>query len=297
MTLCIAWKSGQEVYLASDSRLTSNGSLVTNDANKIFRIKVEIYGPIPENTPNAEEPIVFQSSFGLCFAGSYINGSVLADTIEEVLTNIQAVPYSDYSIDNLSDIAFVVYKKVSIQLMNIHRQDGLSEVLFGGYCPINQNLQFYKFSPKFEEGEKLDFEKKEVEITEQATFIGDSKAKQQANSLLSKLGKNYTHFHLLREIIKDDSIATVGGNIQAGLFRPHSFKTYGIAEYSTYEDEYGLLQVKNSYTFRGISLDLDDEELSKGYLHINKTIFNPFESERQEYFKQIDNSLENNMDI
>ncbi len=292
MTLCIAWKRGRETYLVSDSRLTSSGSLVTNDANKIFKIKVEIYGAVPSETPNVAEPIIFQSSFGLCFAGSYMNGSILADTIEEVLSNIQAVPYSDISIDNLSDIAFVVYKRVSEQLMKLHRQDGLSEVLLGGYCPSSGNLKFYKFSPKFEPDELLNFEKHEIQITEQPTFIGDSSAKQKANSLLPKLGQDYSVFHLLREVINDDDVTTVGGNIQAGLFRPNTFKTYGIAEYSTYTDEYGYLQVKDSYNFRGLSLDFNDSELRKGNINIHKSFFNPFEKEREEYFNQASASIE-----
>lgn len=287
MTLCIAWRRGRETYLVSDSRLTNDGSLVTNDANKIFKIKVEIYAPVSSEIPNAVEEIIYQSTFGLCFAGSYINGSVLADTIEEVLSNIQATPYSDTSIDNLSDIAFVVYTRVSTQLMQLHRQSGLSEVLFGGYCPSTEQLKFFKFSPKFEPDKLLDFEKQEVQITEQATFIGDSSAKQKANSLLHKLDNDYSYFHLLREVINDDSVPTVGGNIQAGLFRPNNFKTYGIAEYSTYTDDYGCLRVKDSYNFRGLSLDFADNELRKGNLNIRKAFFNPFENEREKYFKQV----------
>ena len=164
MTLCLAWKINDEIYFASDSRLTSGDSIITDEANKIFKVKVEIYGPRPGHTPNAIEPLIYQTTFGLCFAGSYINGSVLADTLEDVLSNIQATPYSDISIDNLSEIAFAVYRIVTNELMYRHRMDGLSEVLIGGYCPKDKKFRLYRFSPKFEPGELIDFQKEDLVI-------------------------------------------------------------------------------------------------------------------------------------
>jgi hypothetical protein len=289
MTLCLAWKQGNEIYFTSDSRLTDSDKNVTSDdAIKIFKVSVEIYGPVPADIPNSIEPLIHQTTFGLCFAGSYINGSILADTIEEILSNIQATPFSDISIENLSDIAFAIYKQVSTQLMQINRNRGLSEILLGGYCPITSNFKLYKFFPKqYNCGNILEFEKQQILINKQTVFLGDNIAIERANVLLSKINNDYSRFHLLREIINDPQVKTVGGNIQAGLFIPTKFKTYGIVEYSKFENEYGVLQIKDNYKFRGLSLDLDDNELRKGNLNIRKTFFNPFESERHEFFNTI----------
>lgn len=293
MTLCLAWKQRGDIYFASDSRLTeADKSVVTDDATKIFKVGVEIFGPVPSETPDEPEELIHQTTFGICFAGSYLNGSILADTIEEVLSNIQASPYSDISIENLSDIAFAIYKQVSAQLMQIHREKGLSKVLIGGYCPTKKEFKLYQFSPKdLISGQALEFEKQEITLTNKPVFIGDSSAIKKAEELLEKVSKDYTYFHLLREIIQDETIKTVGGNIQCGLFRHSNFKTYGIIEYSLYENEYKRQQVKDDYKFRGLSLNFDDNELRKGDINIHKTFFNPFESERQMFFKQI---LENN---
>jgi hypothetical protein len=297
MTLCLAWKQGQEVFFASDSRLTEGDqSTITDGATKIFKIGVEIYGATPSETPNAQEELLHRTNFGLCFAGSYLNGSLLADTMEEVLSNLQGSPtISDFSIDNLSDIAFVVYKQVSRQLMEIKRKKGASEVLLGGYCPVDNNFKLFKFSPTFKDGE-IDFTKEVATINGNTIFIGDTTAKNRASELLLNINNQYSRFHLLREIIKDNNFPTVGGNIQAGLFSPHNFKTYGIAEYSTFEDQYGMPQVKDSYKFRGISFDFNDNELRRGHINIRKTFFNPFENEREEFFKQIFDSLDNHVD-
>jgi hypothetical protein len=299
MTLCLAWKQGQEIYFASDSRLTdAQKSVLTNDATKVFKVGVEIYGPVRSEEPEIPEPLLHQTTFGLCFTGSYLNGSLLADTIGEVLSNLQGTPeHSDFSIDNLTDISFAIYKQVSRQLTEIHRENGLTEVLFGGYCPISNEFTLYKFYPKpLINGEPLDYEKEELNLNGQTIFIGDKAAKDKAGELLNNLNRHYSHFHLLRDIINDTEVPTVGGNIQAGLFRPTKFKTYGIVEYSTFEDEYGMLQVKDSYKFRGLSLDFDDTELRKGHINIKKTFFNPFEHEREAFFNQVLRSIDEHGD-
>jgi hypothetical protein len=295
MTLCLAWKQGQEIYFASDSRLTGSQELVsTNEATKVFKVGVEIYGPVSSEKPELPEELLYQTTFGLCFSGSYLNGSLLADTIEEVLSNLQIVPiYSDISIDNLTEIAFAIYKQVSKQLMEIHNQAGLTEVLFGGYCLLENEFKLYKFSPKkLSDFDPLDFLKEEVFIDKQVIMIGDRIAKEKANELLKNINDQYSHFHMLRDIIKNTEVPTVGGNIQVGLFSANKFKTYGIIEYSTFKDDYGMSQVKDCYKFRGLSLDFEDTELSKGNINIKKKFLNPFKNERDEFFKQVIDSYE-----
>ncbi|MCG8311054.1 MAG: hypothetical protein MI975_26945 [Cytophagales bacterium] len=294
MTLCLAWKNRNEIYFASDSRLTDgNHGIVTDNATKVFKVDVEIYGARDSSNPDAGEPLIHQTKYGICFSGSYLNGSLLADSIEEILSNIQISPYSDYSIDNLSDIAFAIYKQVSKQITEINGSLGLSEVLFGGYCLMNKDFHLYKFAPlPIQQNTLIDFEKSKIDLTKQTILLGDEKAKAAAKKLLFKINSSYSHFHLLREIIRDDSIQTVGGNIQSGIFYPSIFKTYGIVEYTSEEDEWGFLQVRDNYRFRGLKLDFNDSELRKGNLNIHKTFFNPFEDERDKLFKQVSESLE-----
>lgn len=295
MTLCLAWKQGNSIYFASDSRLTdSPNTILTDEATKVFKVGVEIYSPQRSETPNIPEELILNSTFGLCFAGSYLNGSLLADTIDEVLSNIQGAPgYSDLSIDNLSNVAFSVYKQVSKQLMEINKEKGLSKVLLGGYCPVFNKFELYVFSPQFNNDLKeYDFIKTNIELDDEAVFIGDTIAVESAKSLLYKIGKNYSYFHLLREVINNREIFSVGGNIQCGLFTPYKFRTYGIVEYDTIEDSYGFLQIQHKYKFRGLDLNLEDEELRTGNINIRKSFLNPFDDERMELFKSVLENIE-----
>ncbi len=109
MTLCLAWKQNSGIYFASDSRLMTNGrSVLTDNATKIFKIDVEVRGVSPN------EELIHRTNFGLCFAGSYLNGSIIADFISG-----DSVEYTSQSLFRLFNrefsqiIAVVIYKSVS----------------------------------------------------------------------------------------------------------------------------------------------------------------------------------------
>lgn len=292
MTLCIAWKQHERVYFASDSRLTNpDKTIITNYATKIFKIKVAGIGPSPDEAP------IFSTDFGLCFTGSYLNGSLIADTISEVLSNLQVTPYSDYSIDNLSEIAFVVYKNVSVQLMELNREKGLAKALLGGLCPFANIFKLYEFAPNPSyTGSQMEFIKTEIIIAENSAFLGDNDAQCAATDLREKLSKTYSYFHILRDIINNAEISTVGGQIQVGVFEENTFRTSGIAEYALHKDEYGFHSVNNKLTFRGIDFGFIDSELRIGNINVVKTFFDPFELEHMQLFHQA-NQLNENIDI
>lgn len=290
MTLCLAWKQGQKIYFASDSRLTnSDNTVLTNYASKIFKIGVVIHNQFPETFSGLPEKPIHQTTYGLCFSGSYLNGSILSDTIDNFLSNILVGPYSDISIDNLSNIAFAIYKQVSQQLMEINNCKGLSEVLFGGYCLKTNNFKLFKFFPKgFVSGQILEFGKEEINLDCQTILLGDEPAKQKAQELLKKIDTDYTRYHLLREIIQDMTLPTVGGNIQVGCFQPREFKTHGIVEPSSYKDSNGYPQIEDTYKFSGLVLDLGDtnSELFSGKIQTYEAFLCLFQNEKNELIKQ-----------
>lgn len=286
MTLCLAWKDNSNYYFISDSRLRNTAGIVTDKASKIFKINVRIFGPTNSEKEKIKEEILLDTSYGLCFAGSYLNGSLLADTINQVLTNLQGAPnFSDFSLLNLSNIVFNIYKQVSTQLMEINQFDGLSNVLFGGYCTEESKYIFYEFG--FSKNEQIEFHKYELSETDFPKYIGDTPAKEKALNLSEKINSNYSYFHLLREIINDQDIITVGGDIQIGIFENEKFDTHGILEYHVAENEENYLEVKTDFKYRGLNIDYDDLEQSSGNIHRRLSFINPFENERKEYYKEI----------
>lgn len=288
MTLCIAWKNGSQINFTSDSRLSSSQGVITDSASKIFKINLKIKSPT-DKIKNTES-ISYQSNFGLCFTGSYLNGSLMAGAMDLLFSNIQAAPeFSDISIENLSDIAFNIYKKVSIQLMERTQREGLAQALFGGYCPLKKVFKLYKF--EFTEDEVVEFSKNEINISDLPTFIGDTLAIEKANDLKDNISSDYDYYHLLKDIIKDTSISTVGGDIQSGIFENENFDIYGIVDY--YIDEsLDFPQVKSVFKFRGLEIDFDVDDLRSGYINPAISFMNPFEKERDLYFKDINQRIE-----
>lgn len=287
MTLCLSWKTQTEAYFISDSRLTGVfRNVITDDSPKVFKINVRIF-----DAPPADEApkILYQTNFGMCFTGSYMNGSILADSTEEVLSNLQAVPqYSDTTMDNLSEIAFSIYKQISSGLVQIHQAGGLSKVLFGGLCPVTSMFRLYEFGFDLYGPDGIEFTKKELQKQAgELIVIGDGDAQREALRLWETDPKPATPFHVLRRIINDSQIASVGGAIQVGVFNSDGFQLNGLMEYEKYTDEFGHLAVNDHWRFRGFSLNLGNNELCRGNLNILKTFLNPFVNERETYFKEV----------
>ena len=277
MTLCLAWKQDQNIYFLSDSRLTDNDkTIITDNATKIYNINLKLFNPTPSGTYEEKESLLYSSTFGMCFSGSYLNGSLLADTIEEVFSNLQVVlNLTDFSIGALSNIAFNIYKQISSQLTIINREAGISEVLFGGYCPICKKFSLYKFLTKMA-NESLDFKIIKQDLADGFLLIGNSNAKAKANELIQKISIHYNYFHLLQDIIIDYNIPEVGGEIQSGIFKNYEFSKYGIIENLITQDDLGIETFSTKFKFRGIEINYKDEDLIKYNMNFKKKYFDPF---------------------
>lgn len=287
MTLCIAWKNRSGISFASDSRLSNNNMIITDSASKIFKINITIKSP--RNELDNSEIITYQSNFGLCFTGSYLSGSLIADAMNLFFSNIQAAPnFSDISMDNFSELALNIYSQVSKQLMELNGSDARSEALFSGYCPETFTLKLYKF--KWDVEGEISFVKEKIAVSDLPVFIGDTRAKELGVELLNKINNNYSYYHLLEEIIKDREIISVGGDIQTGVFENGDFDIFGILNYHL--DETDFPKVKSSFRFRGLEIDFDTENLRSGNINPSITYINPFERRRQSYFNEINRRID-----
>lgn len=278
MTLCLAWKNGKNISLMSDSRLSGPNGTITDNANKVFTIKVAVY-----KKTKSESQIFFESNYGMCFAGSYLNGSNLADTISELTSNISLYNEETINFERISEIAFILYEYISRHLMEINREAGISEVLFIGYCPELKENKISKFFSKLDENRVVQFYRETIEIEDNKfIYLGDRNAIELAENLKQKIKYPYTEFHLLDEIIKDVNIPSVGGCIQYGSIVANKFRTYGIVDHElfipqnnteTYTEYY---RVTDKFNFRSIPFNWEDSKLSKLRISLGKVFMAPF---------------------
>ena len=104
MTLCIVWRTEDNVHFCSDSRLTATANSYADVAIKVLPLAVNIYSP---RNPDKERTLAHSGEIGMCFAGSAVNSLFLKESIAELLKELQYAPeYTDLSMDGLARFIF-----------------------------------------------------------------------------------------------------------------------------------------------------------------------------------------------
>jgi len=282
MTLCLAWKIENNIYFASDSRisrmLNSNFITISDTAPKIFSIPVRIY--------RSQFDLLYDKDWGICLAGGYIAGSGYADTLSEVLSNLQ-IANNDSKIDYkiIIKIAFDIYEQISRELVETGNKEALAKILITGICPIDNNEFLFEFGFKILET-GIEYYSKEFDFNEyEMNLIGDDNA---INYFKENLKRHNTldYFRLLKEICRNTDIKTVGGNLQAGVLQkthPKYFSIHGIIESKLELNDDSKWCVKNNWLFRSIELN---PQLIKDKVHVRTIFLSPFEKERFELIEE-----------
>lgn len=277
MTLCLAWKRGHSISFASDSRLTSgDGTITTDIATKIFKLNVKVYN-------SEKKELIHDLQYGLCFCGSYLNGSIIADTISEILSALEIKEGERIDAETIIQIAFEVYKDVSEHLMSIHNRNGLASVIIGGQCPRENEFKIFQFSWAYkEDGSGIEFIMNRESFENPILFIGDTNAVEIAMKLKDQIRYDkapiYTEYHLLRDVIENPEIQGVGGAIQTGHFVNGNFKTFGMVDYELFQlpGDDKLHWVRGIYTFRGIPISRALDNIKGVTIRTGKIFMAPF---------------------
>lgn len=278
MTLVIAQKVSGNISLNSDSRI-SFGNLGHIDYGiKILPVPVKIFSPTSSETRTST--LDYNYKLGLAVVGSAINAYTVKESIYEILQNLQYVPgLTDVSMDGIASLVFKVFKKTTLDLGTIIQNSGICELLLAGFCPINNDIRIFKFScdtstypinPFFNE----------ILVNDGIEFFGSGKTKAEE---IFNNDRSLTPLHILRKVINDTNVPTVGGGLQNGDFEDNNFKIYGIQDYSLNPD--GTFK-EYINTLRGINIYKDEFEHSEEGFHIAYTFKTPFEEEIEAIWKK-----------
>ena len=280
MTLCLAWRIKNEISLMADSRLTSDLSIVTNNANKIFTIHVNIFRGTVQKRQS-----IFSAKYGLCFAGSYLNGSYLANTISELTSEIFVDENFEPTYDVICEVAFFVYENVTKHLGEIHREDGFSEAFFIGSCPKSGISEITKFSVSIVD--ELRFYMTKVLLNDNIEYLGSANAINKAREIANKIDQNFNHFDLMSEIIQDSKIVDVGGCIQYGCILGGNFRIYGIYDVEEHlNEENNMKEYRGIRLFRSLPMNWEDSRIKQLNCKIGIISMAPFSEKMQELNKQ-----------
>lgn len=283
MTLVIAHKIGNHISLSSDSRISFGENDATYDYGiKIFSVPVKIFSPRDSKTHKST--LDYDYSLGLAVVGSFINSYTIKESIYEILQNLQYIPErANFSMDGIANIVFTVYKKVTTDLGAVLREKGLCEIVLAGYCPSQNKIRTFQLSvcpaPCFQPCSLFHRVYKEILQEDcEIKFFGSGQYKARAifqKSFRDKLDKDKIPFYIIRKVVNDRLVSTVGGEIQYGDFNgSNNFKVYGIADHEVNEDDGKFKGF--SHKLRGIDLYSEDFAKECNGFYVSYNFKKPF---------------------
>ena len=137
-------------------------------------------------------------------------------------------------------------------------------MILAGYCPIKNSSRVFKFSCDTSTFPIRPFYN-EILTPNGIEFFGSGKIEAD---IISKGNTNLSPLHIIRQVIKDGKIISVGGGLQYGDFVINNFTISGVEDYVLNDD--GSFN-EYLYTLRGINYTKTNlKDVTKGFtLHIH----------------------------
>lgn len=280
MTLVIAHRLNNHISLSSDSRISFGSSGHIDYGIKVFSVPVKIYSPTSSETNITN--LDYDYKLGLAVVGNAINAYTVKESVYEILQHLQYLPgYTDLSMEGIAGLVFKVFKKTTLDLGNIIQANGICELILGGYCPIQNKVRIFKFSCDTSTYPIRPFHE-EILITDGIEFFGSGKIEAKK---INTQNIFFSPLHIIRQVINDGNVTTVGGGLQYGEFVINNFTIYGVENYELNDD--GTFK-EYLYTLRGINLYKDEFERDDDGFHVAYKFKRPFEQEISNIWRQED---------
>lgn len=278
MTLVIAHRLNNHISLSSDSRISFGTAGHIDYGIKVFSVPVKIYSPTSSETNITN--LDYDYKLGLAVVGSAINAYTVKESVYEILQHLQYLPgYTDLSMEGIAGLVFKVFKKTTLDLGDIIQANGICELILAGYCPIQNKVRIFKFSCDTSTYPIRPFHE-EILLANGIEFFGSGKT--EANNIHTQ-NINLSPLHIIRQVINDGKVASVGGGLQYGEFVINNFTIYGVENYELNDD--GTFK-EYLYTLRGINLYKDEFERDDDGFHVAYKFKRPFEQEIKDIWRQ-----------
>lgn len=220
MTLCISKinKKGN-VEFWTDSRLNYSNNTTIDMGIKVISYPVTIYNILDKTSPD------YNQNWGMCFAGGGQTVYYIKDFITENLKNLEYSPdFFDISADIISNFISKIYQIACQKFIDkLTAQEGGCVLLTTGYCPIKRQFITYKYIIKIPiDYDNIEIEK--IELKDDIDFIGSGtlKAKELYEQGLTN------PYQIMKKIIDENLVHSVGGQIQFGETVNMDFKIKGV---------------------------------------------------------------------
>lgn len=222
MTLCIVWRTADDIRFASDSR-GRVGAVYVDAVIKVLRIPYQISGAAPSGeTP----PIVARGEIGMAAAGATLIAMATKEALVEIVRSMQGIEgHNSFGMDEIASFMFRGFQEICARYSRFGSNSDTT-VVVAGFCEASQRLRAFRMA---HDGSLSLQNCNEVLTGEgEIEYLG-SGVGITANSLHSKPFTDFNILKSLQLVIDDPTVPGVGGNIQYGAFRGHDFVVYGVA--------------------------------------------------------------------
>ncbi|MCG9779622.1 hypothetical protein [Photobacterium damselae] len=251
MTLVVAWKEGESIRVAADTRLSQGDSVISDTGGKIFVSTVD--SRMYEGDDEIEQ---YQQQYGFAFCGSTLlanNTHSIASTCAQMFRSS-----SEKCAPSLLDVTNL-YRHVSSKVtydLNFRRMGNfaLFEGLIFGYCPENEKFGIGRIIPNMSPHEGITF-RSEVNFLEdgEVFFMGSGSDEfRKQLEIRTPMGHLRPILHMLESVIDSDSEPSVGGDVQLATASQSNVEISAILKQSEDNPD------QASITVNGISVDLID---------------------------------------
>lgn len=279
MTLVIAKKFENNISLSSDSRISLGEERYVDNCIKIFSIPIKIYYPTSED---GNTRLFYESRLGVAVIGSLSNAFLVKDSISEILQRVQFSPLiTKTSFESIINLINLFYKKFFENFSNLRNETFFCEIIITGYCLEQKNFRAFSLTIE-RKNSQYQPKQEELFMNKDIYFAGSGKMKAEE---IYENDNTINPLKIIKKIIIDKSVDTVGGGLQYGEFNDKEFKIYGILDYSV--DSNGKFK---NYLFSlwGINLYTNEFEEDTNGLHISFSFNEPFSKEIEKLNKQIE---------
>ena len=275
MTLVAAWREGDTLHLASDSRLSFSQQGSVDVGLKVHPLPLRIFLPNPLREP------FHDGSIGVVLVGSFISTVSVKDPLMTLLGNLQFVPgYMNPTLEEVARIVAYLLETVGGEVCRVMAWRGTGQVIIVGKCPEKRVEQCFSISLKPIDNHleaEIRQELQDVEVS----FFGDREAKEAAERELGhQAPTRRSVLRVLKSICLDECYSNVGGPIQYGRTEGERFFQKGVRDY--FPDPEGK-KIRVGFFFGGFELYSQKYMHDGTPLHLHVPAICPFEEEISDY--------------
>lgn len=283
MSLCIAWRWNETVCLATDSRISIDAVHPTDCGIKVLQVPVRVISPIDASTGRFDT--IFESVYGLCFAGRFVTAYLVKESISELLFHLQFVGVREnLSFHKICEVVFACFSRVMDQLIDLD-----ADFILAGCCPSDGR----SLAVKFFRDQNGDLKWSEILSKRPFSYEAIGAGADGFCVLFDVLRKteekvHFAAFDAMDRILSRNTIPSVGGAVQYGHVEfGREFRLFGVFDYSLSENEVQIHQ-----TLRGMNL----KELYEGKdsldLHVHYDFVDPFQAKKKRIYAELGMPLE-----